>query len=135
MANNPGNVALARRWFEEVWGQRETQVVHELLQHDSVCHTDQGDLVGPQPFLDFHARILQDLPELHVQVEEVLSEGDSVVVRWLLSATHAGKPLRFQGVTWIRYRDGKMVEGWDCWNVGGLLQQLSGPSGGGRPAA
>jgi hypothetical protein len=59
VASNPANVALARRWFEEVWGQRKTQVVHELLQADSVCHTDQGDLVGTQPFLAFHARILQ----------------------------------------------------------------------------
>jgi predicted ester cyclase len=133
VASNPANVALAKRWFEEVWVQRDTQVVHDLLQADSVCHTELGDLVGLQPFLDFHARILQDLPDLKVLVEEMVSEGDSVVVRWLLSATHGGKPLRFRGMTWIRYRDSKMVEGWDCWNVGGLLHQLSWPVAGSVP--
>jgi hypothetical protein len=28
-------------------------------------------------------------------------------------------------MTWHRFRDGRLVEGWDSWNVGGLVQQLS----------
>jgi hypothetical protein len=27
-------------------------------------------------------------------------------------------------MTWIRYRDGKMVEGLDCWNQAALMQVL-----------
>jgi hypothetical protein len=126
VAINSENEALARRWFEEVWGRRETRIVHELVLADSVCHTDAGDLVGPGPFLDYHARILRALPDLAIAVEEVLSQGDSVAVRWVLSFSHAGGPASFRGATWIRYRGGKMVEGWDCWNSAGLAQLLPG---------
>jgi hypothetical protein len=27
-------------------------------------------------------------------------------------------------MTWIRFRDGQMVEGCDCWNLAGLLEAL-----------
>ncbi len=128
MASTLENVALARRWFEEVWGHRNTKIVHELVLPDSICHTEAGDMVGPHSFLEFHARLLQAMPDLRVEVEELVSQGDSVVVRWLLSATHAGKPARFRGMTWIRYANGKMVEGWDCWNVAELTRLLSGGS-------
>jgi steroid delta-isomerase-like uncharacterized protein len=135
MATALANVALARRWFDEVWNQKTPQVIHELVLPESVCHTDQGDLVGPEPFLAFRALMLEALPDLTLTVEDTLSEGDQVAVRWLATGTHTGpfqgKPptsraVRFRGVTWIRYRDGKMVEGWDCWNMAGVAQQLLG---------
>jgi steroid delta-isomerase-like uncharacterized protein len=119
------NAALARRWFDEVWTQRKTDLVHELVAPDAVWHTEQGDFIGPQPFIEFHADMLRQLPDLKVTVEAMISDGDHVVTRWLLTATHAGKPVRHRGMTWVRYRDGKMVEGFDCWNVAGLMQQIA----------
>jgi steroid delta-isomerase-like uncharacterized protein len=135
MATDQANVALARRWFEEVWNRKDPQVVRELVLPDSICHTDQGDLIGPEPFLAFRALMLTAMPDLQLVVEDTLSDGDRVAVRWLATGTHTGefqgqpptgKVVRFGGTTWIRYQGGKMVEGWDCWNMGGLVQQLTG---------
>jgi predicted ester cyclase len=133
------NVRLARRWFEEVWNQRRAETVHELLLPDSVGHTEHGDLVGPGPFLEVRAALLGALPDLRVTVEDTVAEGDNVVVRWSAVGTPAGAaggPVRFRGMTWIRVRGGKFVEGWDAWNAGALMQQLAGPAGqgGGAPA-
>ena len=135
MAVNLDNVALARRWFEEVWTQRRTATVHELVRADSVSHTDLGDLVGPEPFLAFHAAILQALPDLSVTMEAVVGDEDLVAIRWTAAGTHTGpyqgrpgtgRAVAFRGTTWIRYADGAMAEGWDHWNVTGLMQQLLG---------
>jgi hypothetical protein len=41
-----------------------------------------------------------------------------------LSVPATGKPVRFRGITWMRFRGGKIAEGWDAWNAGGLMQQL-----------
>ena len=131
------NTALARRWFEEVWNQRRTETVHELLRPDSVGHLEGGDAVGPEPFLKVHAELVQTLPDLRVHVEDTVAQGEQVVVRWSASGTHRGKGMgcdptgalvQFRGMTWIRYRDGKMVEGWDAWDLGGLLLKLRGQS-------
>ena len=39
-----------------------------------------------------------------------------------------GKPVQMRGMTWLRVREGKIVESWDCWNLGALMQYLSSES-------
>jgi steroid delta-isomerase-like uncharacterized protein len=128
------NTALARRWFEEVWNQRRTDTIDELVAPDGVSHTEMGPLRGPDEFkAKAHAPFLAAFPDLHITVEATVAQGDSVVVRWHATGTHGGdcfgcaptgKPISIRGMTWIRYRDGKMVEGWDCWNQTGLIESL-----------
>jgi len=59
--------------------------------------------------------------------------GDSMIVRWTITATHAGnlrglpptgKPLRFSGIAIDRVANGKIVEEWVYFNVLDLMQQL-----------
>src|SRR4051794_37776672 len=88
------NEALARRWFEEVWNQRRTDTVREMLTDDSVCHSEGGPLRGAEAFLEnAHRPFLAAFPDLQVQVEDTVSQGDVVVVRWTATATHAGDGL------------------------------------------
>ena len=56
------------------------------------------------------------------------------VARWHVTATHTGDALgfpatnrkvAFRGMTWLEFKDGRIVRGWDSWNLGGLLQSLS----------
>src|SRR5437763_1315694 len=56
------NDELAKQWFDEVWNEKKTDLVDELVLPESVCHTDQGDFVGPRPFLPFHSQMLKALP-------------------------------------------------------------------------
>ena len=44
------NTALARRWFEEVWNQRRTETIDEVLTPDSVCQSTGGLLRGQDEF-------------------------------------------------------------------------------------
>jgi steroid delta-isomerase-like uncharacterized protein len=128
------NIRLARRWFEEVWNQRRTDTIDELLTDESVCQSESGILRGPQEFKDQnHAVFLSAFPDMRITVEAIVGEGDDVVVRWVVTGTHAGDSLGFpatgrkvcfRGMTWIRFSGGKMVEGWDCWNQTGLIQSL-----------
>jgi steroid delta-isomerase-like uncharacterized protein len=129
---NP-NIALARRWFDEVWNQRRTETIDELLAPDSVGHTEAGDVVGPAAFKEtIHAPLLAAIPDLKISVDDLIADGDNAVVRWSARGTHrgdvlgaraSGKHVTFHGITWIRFRDGKMVEGWDAWNQLPLFQQ------------
>ena len=53
-----------------------------------------------------------------------------------LSATHKGdffgitatnKRVTFSGMSFVTVRDGKITEGWDCWDYGALTATLSSP--------
>lgn len=129
------NKAQARKWFEEVWGQRRTSTIFEMLGPEAVGHTEFGDKVGPEPFAGFQAVFLAAFPDLEIAVEQVIGEGDVVAVRWCLRGTHqgeiqgipaTGKRAQARGTTWLRFESGRLVEGWDTWNAAGLLGQLTG---------
>jgi steroid delta-isomerase-like uncharacterized protein len=128
------NVDLARRWFEEVWNQKRTDTIRELVAPDGTCQSEGGELRGPEAFITHaHTPLLNAFPDLHVEVLGTVSEEDQVVVRWSARGTHSGdglgvaasgRRISFRGMTWIRYCDGKMAEGLDCWNQAALMQVL-----------
>jgi len=131
------HAALARRWFEEVWNQRQDRLIDEMMTPQSVCYADDGPLTGPA---EFKARqyvpFLAAFPDLQVQVEDVIGHEDQVVVRWTATGTHSGdglglppthRPVLFRGMSWIRIRDGKFQEGWQSSNIPEQLRSLSLP--------
>lgn len=128
------HVALARRWFEEIWNERRGDLIEELLSPEGVCMAAGGPMCGPQEFRErAFGPFLEAFPDLHVTVEGTVAQGNEVVVRWTAAGTHTGpglgfsatgRPIFLRGMTWIRFQDGKMVEGWDCWDQTGLIESL-----------
>jgi predicted ester cyclase len=127
------NRALSLRWFEEVWNQRLTATVDELLAPGGIGYMEGAVVRGPAEFKAVRAALLEAFPDLRVTVEDTVVEGDNVVVRWSASGTHLGdglglqatrSPVAFRGMTWQRFANGRMVEGWDAWNQGALIETL-----------
>ncbi len=139
------NVARARRWFEEVWNQRRAEAIDEFLTPESVCHSETGELRGVDGFKErMYFPLLGAFPDFRIEVQETVAEGDYVVNRWKVTATHTGegfglpptgRPISVQGMTCVRFQDGKMLEGWDHWNAGGLFQSLRSDDSPASPAS
>ena len=130
----PTNADLAQRWYREVWSPGGEATVHELMADDVEGFMEGADIVGKDAFLAERARLLQLFPDIRIVADDVIAEGDKVAVRWHVRATHTGagaglaptgKPVRFRGQTWLEFRDGQLVRGFDSWNLGGLLQELA----------
>jgi predicted ester cyclase len=121
---------VARRWFEEVWNLRRDAVIDELMAPDSVGHLEGRSVIGPGEFRKNYAQLTGAMPDMEVVIEDIVSEGDRAAVRWRIKATHSGEaigpptgnPVQMRGTTWLRVRNGQIVEGWDTWNFGGLLK-------------
>ena len=127
------NRRLAKRWFEEVWNRQRVETVDEILDPQALGHMEGGDVRGPEAFKAVRGDLLRAFPDMKVEVEDTVAEGDHVVLRWNVRATHRGEGLGarptgrsvdFRGMTWMTFRDGKIVEGWDSWNLGLLLQRI-----------
>jgi steroid delta-isomerase-like uncharacterized protein len=131
------NATLARRWFTEVWNERSEAAVNELLAPDAAGHMEGGlEVRGPAEFHPVRAALLGAFPDMEVNVDQIISQGDDVVVRWSAKGTHRGEHLgfpasnraaAFRGMTWLRFQDGKIVEGWDAWNQGRVMRELGAP--------
>ena len=91
------------------------------------------DVRGPNGFREARAAFLSALPDIRIEIEDVIGEGDQAVVRWRAVGTHGGDglgiratqaPVNARGMTWIIVRDGRLQEGWDAWNLGALVEAL-----------
>lgn len=129
------NRVLATRWMDEIWNQRRTDILAEVVTAQTVGHADgMPDIHGLDGVRGYCGALLDAFPELRLTVEDMLAQGNDVVVRWRASATHGGgglgipathRPVEFSGLTWMRFDDdGKLLEGWDGWNQGGVMQRL-----------
>ena len=127
------NVEKARRWFKDVWVAGGESVVDELMAENVEAYQEGGDITRREQFLEVRRQLLTAFPDLAVVVEDTVAEGAKVVVRWSVDATHAGDGLgipathrrvSFRGMTWLEFSDGRIVRGWDSWNLGKLLQSL-----------
>ena len=127
------NKDLVRRWFEEVWNNGRASAVDEMLAANGVIHGLQGEMRGPAAFKPFHTAYREAFPDVTIQIEEMVAEGDVVAVRWKGGATHRGntlgfaatqKPVQFTGMGFVRVADGKVVESWNNFDRFGMFQQL-----------
>jgi steroid delta-isomerase-like uncharacterized protein len=128
------NKALVRRYYNEVFNERRVDLVDRLAVEDYVEHDPfpgQGDGRA-----DLRARvelILAAMNPLRFEVQDLIAEGDRVVVRWVQQGTQSGtfmgipptgRQYTFAGIDIHRLRDGLMVEHWHVVDLFGLLQQL-----------
>ena len=132
------NKALARQWFEEVWCKHRSEAITEMMAPDVIAH-GLGDgsepFVGAEPFLEFHRKFVGAFPDLHLRVDEVVAEGELTAIRFTATGTHAGeglglpptgRPIQFQGVTFARWKEGLITEGWNLVDFAAMNQQLAG---------
>ena len=130
---------VSRRWFEEGWNAGDEGVFRELAASEVEAVLATGTIDDLETFLEFRRELLAALPDLEVTVEDVLSGEGRTAVLWRLRAHHTGqgfglaptgKEVDVRGTTWQRVRDGKVVSGIDCWDLGGLLDRLRSEAGG-----
>jgi steroid delta-isomerase-like uncharacterized protein len=128
--------AVGLRWFHEVWQKRNADAISSLLTPDAKGHLEGGqEIVGPNEFIGFHRELLSAMPDMKLEVLRVLADGENVCLHWQITGTHAGhgfgmkptgKELPFSGMSWFIVKDGRIVEGWDCWNQARMTATMAG---------
>jgi predicted ester cyclase len=64
-------------------------------------------------------------PDLQITVEDLVAEGDTVVLRWsACSPAGTGEQARLTGLTRSRLAAGKIAESWTCWDRRRVLSRL-----------
>jgi predicted ester cyclase len=117
------NKATVQRLVEEVLNGGRLEVIDEL-------YTPELARAATRWITPFRA----SFPDLHMEIVELIAEGDKVVGRFTCSATHLGEWLgqaptgrRFERVDEVSifwFRDGRIVHVWSLEDILGRLQQL-----------
>jgi steroid delta-isomerase-like uncharacterized protein len=130
------NKALARRLYER-WNKDKATalaVIDELCATDIVVHGGGGDEIhGIKDFKKSMGELFDAFPDLHITIDDMITEGDKVVVRYTWTGTHKGaftgipptnKKFRIWEIDIIRVAGGKFVESWARMDTLGMMQQL-----------
>jgi predicted ester cyclase len=132
---NDTSRGLGARWFEEVWNKQRRDAIAEMLAPDAPIHDGAGTIYGPTGFYTYFDRMQASFSEIHVTVQDTFAEGDKICVRWSCAMKHTGpglgmpptgKVLETTGITIVRVAGDKLAEGWQNWDMLGLMQQIQG---------
>ena len=129
------NQAIAKRLIEELWNNRKLELADELLAPTFVSRDpNTPDLgIGPESFKRLVLLYTTAFPDLKFSIEEMVSDEDTVVVRWRSSGTHQGqlggiaptnKSATVLGITIAHIRDGKIADDVAIWDALGMYRQL-----------
>ena len=130
------NKALVQRWVDEVLnaGAAASGGGEALIAHDFVGHLAGYPLLeGRESYRQLGAAYFSAFPDIYFTVEEMLAEGDKVMIRYTAHATHrgdvmgipaTGKQVTAWGISIYRIASGKIVEEWDSYDNLGVMQQL-----------
>jgi steroid delta-isomerase-like uncharacterized protein len=129
------NKALTRRVLEEIFTEGNLDLADDLIAPDFVDHDSAmpEDVHGVEGFKEFVRMYRSAFPDIHVEVEDQVAEGDKVATRWRAGGTHegeiAGVPatgnwVEITGMEISRISGGKIAEIWDNYDVMGMMQQI-----------
>src|SRR5262245_65643403 len=89
--SNEVTKAIVRRWYDEFWNAGKLEVADELLHPDYVYQDGYGaGAPSVAANKEGHAIWHRILPDLHFTIEDMIAEGEAVVVRWMARGSHQG---------------------------------------------
>ena len=129
------NKALARQFIEQAFNQGDMAVIERLVDSNWVNHDPASPDFGRGPGAAKQNVTLyrNAFPDVTIEIEEQIAEGERVVTRWTGRGTHrgalgnlapTGKQATVTGITIDRIAGGKIMESWNNWDTLGLMQQL-----------
>jgi len=125
------NKDVAKRLASEVFSQGNMRAFDEIFANGYVNHT--MPVPGVPGTKEGVLATRAAFPDVHVDVKEVVAEGEFAVFRDVVNATSRGefmgvppngKRLQWTEIHFLRIVDGKIVEHWANFDQVGILRQL-----------
>jgi steroid delta-isomerase-like uncharacterized protein len=127
------NKAVVRRAIDEVVNKGDLAIADEILSSNYIYHFPTHDIKGPEGFKEFISTMRTAFPDLHVTIEDLIAEGDTVAACFTMRGTFkgelmgmapTGRQLTFPEVVIIRFENGKEVEATAYANMLSFNEQL-----------
>ena len=115
------NKAVQRRIIDEVINQKNLDLADELFSEEHELHPEApGVGRGPKGMKRAFAGLHEEFPDVRVEIESIVAEGDMVAVRLTFRGTHAltGEKATWPEMVFARFSEGKAVESWQVTDTG-----------------
>lgn len=117
----------------DAFGRGDFATYFALYADDAVLHGYTPEPLDRQGIVAFYTAFGESFSGATLLAHDTVAEGDRVTVRFTLAATHTGafqgvpatgNPIRADGITILRFRDGRCVERWSSFDFLTVLTQI-----------
>jgi predicted ester cyclase len=138
MAESPAaasNVEIARDYTRRVFNAHDPDLASEFVTPDVRWHGGTlGTVDGAGNLVALLRGFIGALPDLHAEEQDIVADGDTVVLRFVVEATHkgellgiapTGRKVRWDAVDVYRFNeDGKITEEWAADDLTAILHSV-----------
>ncbi len=144
------NKAFVRSWYDvpslEEWLRQRSEVKNleateteklkivmpAIFAPEFIAHRPEGDMLF-EGFVQYQISRLKAFPDFSCTVEDIIAEGQKVMVRYIVRGTHlgmfrgfpaTGKKIEMGGIGIERCAGDKIVESWHYSDTLGMMKQL-----------
>ena len=124
--------------LDDLYQRWRTQDIEGLcaLFTDDCIYEDMATRVvhrGKQELAQFVSGVYSGMPDFNVVFRRRFAAGCHGAGEWTITATWrglyegvdvTGKPVRFEGLSFYEFRDGRIARNVDCWDPTVLMEQL-----------
>ena len=122
--------------FAAVWARPTLEGLESLMHADTRNQippmTEPTDRNG---VLAHFGQVLQQLPDMRVEVQRWAPTGDAVIIEWRAHATVAGRPLSWTGIDRFGVRGERMYEARVYWDTRQVAAEIAAAVQAAREAA
>jgi steroid delta-isomerase-like uncharacterized protein len=124
------NKEIVRKIYEDCLNTGKMELLNQFVAEDYVGVAGQ---VGPEAFAGLIKELRQGFPDIQWTIEDLLAEGDRVVVRWKWQGAHLGafrgfpvsqKKFVSTAIVIYQLKANKVVQAWMENDRLGFLQQM-----------
>jgi 4-oxalocrotonate tautomerase family enzyme len=124
-----------QRWFDELWNKKNYDIVYEYVDDGFTAHGAGGQDIkmGPEGPKGMVKAWHTAMPDGHMTIDDIVTEGDLSMIRMTWEATHtgpfgdipaSGKRIKVTSTGIDRVVNGKITEGWGELDMLGMLTQM-----------
>ncbi len=135
--NLSSNKQVVKRYFEEVVNKQKVELLREIYSEDYFFHSleDGSEGKGIKGLEDFLPYFFKAFPDIHYTIDQIIAEGDKVVVQATVTGTHKGEfwgyppsnnKIKLSEVFFYTLKDNKIIENRRLIDLFHLHKQLTG---------
>jgi steroid delta-isomerase-like uncharacterized protein len=131
--NTEKNKEVASELFR-MFDSGDMSRLEEYTHEDYVGHSPGfPDLYGAEDVREYLSEFRLAFPDLSYDIQDLVAEGDCVVVHFRWSGTHdgellgippTGRRVSVEDMVLLRFKDGKVIEAYDIQDTLDMLRQL-----------
>ena len=127
--------AIAKRWMEEIWRERNLENFDEIQAQNFVDSGAEKRASDRESYRQSVIELFVAFPDWKADIEDILVDEskNKAVIRWTGTGSHQNEYLgftpskrliKFQGIEIIEIKEDQIIERWGEWNGISILEQI-----------